>query len=690
MSDVADLTPNAPDSASSSTPDIPGYGAITANIYTRNLTSGTTTLVSATPSGLASNGIAGSMAFSPDGSALAYVSSATDLTSNPLDPTPAPGGSTSVDNGPANQGNVFLTNLTTGVTTLVSATPGGMLSDGYVNQLVFSPDGHSLAYISSASDLTDNMVDVSPAVTTSVVSPSMLVDVSPTSTTSAVTPSMPVGVSPAVTTSVVSPSMAVDVSPTMTTTAVTPSMPVDSASTPDPWSSAGFENVFVYDLATQATKLVSATTSGRLSDGTAYGLIYSPDSQSLFYGSSATNLTSNPPSSSATDAYGGYNYQNNLFMTDLATGQTSLISATPGGQLSQSSMPNAVLSPDGQTLYFDSDDGQLDSNSGDSQPDGGQPGGVTELYAASAPFETPNQLTFGTWQIAADESAGQATITVVRNGSAGSTASVDYSVQNGTAQAGTDFQAISGTLDFAAGQSSATFSVPLIAADQFDGTRSATLLLSNPQGATLGYPTASLNLTSSLTTPAPTPTPTPVPNLAPSNSAAAPANAAPTTAAATPTPTVTPTPTPTSTSAPKSVAQPAGPTVTSVTPVKGKRGVTKLVIQFNQPLDQASAANVANYSLTVPRHSIRVFGRNRTAVASQRSVAIRAAAYDATHQQVTLTLHATFHKKQAAQLQINSGAGGIASTQGAALNSTGALKAGKDYLAELDLATRPA
>ncbi len=98
-------------------------------------------------------------------------------------------------------------------------------------------------------------------------------------------------------------------------------------------------------------------------------------------------------------------------------------------------------------------------------------------------------------ETAAAESSGQVAITVLRSGPATTPASVDYSVQNGTAQAGTDFTATSGTLNFAAGQTSQTFTVPLAVGDDFDGTRSAELVLSSPQGASLGYPTAVLDLT---------------------------------------------------------------------------------------------------------------------------------------------------------------------------------------------------
>ena len=93
---------------------------------------------------------------------------------------------------------------------------------------------------------------------------------------------------------------------------------------------------------------------------------------------------------------------------------------------------------------------------------------------------------------------------------------MNYAVQNGTAEAGTDFTATSGTLNFAAGQTSQTFTVPLVPADQFSGTRSAELVLSNPQGASLGYSSAVLNLTAN--PPAPSPpvtTPTSLPSRLP-------------------------------------------------------------------------------------------------------------------------------------------------------------------------------
>ena len=55
--------------------------------------------------------------------------------------------------------------------------------------------------------------------------------------------------------------------------------------------------------------------------------------------------------------------------------------------------------------------------------------------------------------------AAHATITVSRSGATNGPASVDYATSNGTATAGSDYTAASGTLDFAAGETTKTFDV---------------------------------------------------------------------------------------------------------------------------------------------------------------------------------------------------------------------------------------
>ena len=61
--------------------------------------------------------------------------------------------------------------------------------------------------------------------------------------------------------------------------------------------------------------------------------------------------------------------------------------------------------------------------------------------------------------------------------------SVDYATQDGTASAGSDYTSTSGTLQFAAGDTSKTIEVPLLDDDHDEGSETFKLVLSNPSGA---------------------------------------------------------------------------------------------------------------------------------------------------------------------------------------------------------------
>lgn len=113
----------------------------------------------------------------------------------------------------------------------------------------------------------------------------------------------------------------------------------------------------------------------------------------------------------------------------------------------------------------------------------------------SAPAGT---LQFGAASTAADESAGEATITVTRGGGSSGAVSVQYQATDGSAQAGNDYQPTSGTLSWTNGDTAAkTFDVPVLDDSLLEGTETVNLALSAPTGgAVLGSPsTAVLSLT---------------------------------------------------------------------------------------------------------------------------------------------------------------------------------------------------
>ena len=83
------------------------------------------------------------------------------------------------------------------------------------------------------------------------------------------------------------------------------------------------------------------------------------------------------------------------------------------------------------------------------------------------------------------ENGGTMTVTVQRtDGSTGNVA-VNYSTSNGTAISGTDYGPVSSTLNFASGETSKTFTVPIYDNGAIDGNRNFTVSLSNPTGGTV-------------------------------------------------------------------------------------------------------------------------------------------------------------------------------------------------------------
>ena len=98
-------------------------------------------------------------------------------------------------------------------------------------------------------------------------------------------------------------------------------------------------------------------------------------------------------------------------------------------------------------------------------------------------------LQFGAATYVVKETAGKATLTVTRTGTnLVSGVTVNYATTDGTAKAGTDYTATSGTLSFAAGVKSKTITVPILNDALARGTRSFTMTLS----AAVGGPTVAL------------------------------------------------------------------------------------------------------------------------------------------------------------------------------------------------------
>lgn len=99
-------------------------------------------------------------------------------------------------------------------------------------------------------------------------------------------------------------------------------------------------------------------------------------------------------------------------------------------------------------------------------------------------------IQFGALAYAVSEDAGSISITVERIGGSDGTASVSYATSNGKALAVSDYQAKSGTLEFAAGVTEKSFTVTINDDQSTEGNEKLNLTLSNPSGAALSETTS--------------------------------------------------------------------------------------------------------------------------------------------------------------------------------------------------------
>lgn len=111
------------------------------------------------------------------------------------------------------------------------------------------------------------------------------------------------------------------------------------------------------------------------------------------------------------------------------------------------------------------------------------------------PTPTPNpgvlQFSSATYSVA--ENGSSASITVSRTGGSDGAVSINYATSNNSATGGDDYTPASGTLNFANGENSKSFSVAILDDIEFEGDETVNLTLSSPTGgATLGSQAAAV------------------------------------------------------------------------------------------------------------------------------------------------------------------------------------------------------
>jgi uncharacterized repeat protein (TIGR01451 family) len=275
----------------------------------RDLTTGTTLLVSTDAAGTDSgNRDSWAPVFSPDSTEVAFNSIASDLVPGVVD-----------DN---ELGDVYLRDLTTGTTTLVSANASGTAAaDSHSGQPVFSPDGTEIAFVSHAGDLgpTDtnqnNDVYVRDLATGAVT----LVSVDASGTTGGQ-----------------------GLSPTFSPDGSRVAFLSEGSGFGSP-DTNGRPDVYVRDRTAGTTTLASANAAGDDSgDAGSDNPVFGPEGLSVAFDSEANDLVANDPHR------GG-----DVFVRDLAAGTTTLVSPrdpeAPGDD-GYSFRP--AFSPSGEQIVF--------------------------------------------------------------------------------------------------------------------------------------------------------------------------------------------------------------------------------------------------------------------------------------------------------------------------------------------------
>jgi Tol biopolymer transport system component len=131
---------------SSATDLVAGDMNNTGDVFVRDMSNGTTLLVSTTTNGTSGNGASHNSVMTPDGRYVAFVSAATNLVTGDTNGIP----------------DVFVRDLQTGTTTLASvgaATTGSYLLPSISESPDLTPDGRFVAFFSTATNLVSGMTN---------------------------------------------------------------------------------------------------------------------------------------------------------------------------------------------------------------------------------------------------------------------------------------------------------------------------------------------------------------------------------------------------------------------------------------------------------------------------------------------------------------------------------------------------
>ncbi len=417
---------------------VDGNGAGGNDVFLRDLSLATTTLVSVNSAGTAS-GDGGSFlaSLSTDGNRVALASLATDL-------------ATTTDTNSAL--DVFVRDLAMSATTLVSINAAGTATgNGSSSGPVISANGNRVVFVSGATDLVSGLTD------SNGLSDVFVRDLSAGTTTLVSINSAGTGAGNSESSV---PSLSDDGSRIAFASLATDLHPLDTGVTSD---------VYLRNLPNATTTLISINSAGTAGAGSSFtaeigGFGISGDGSRVVFSSSASGLVATPATTTT-----------NIYVRDTLAGSTTLASISDNGMADGDSVSfSPLISTDGSLIAYSSVASNLvttDTNA------------VTDVFAF--PLALPEISISDATITEGNAGTSVATFTVTLSAASASTVTVDFITNAVSATSGTDFVAGSGTVTFVPTDISEPVTVTINGDASVEANETFTVDLSNPSNATL-------------------------------------------------------------------------------------------------------------------------------------------------------------------------------------------------------------
>ena len=286
------------------------------NIFLYDIATSTTTLVTAGPTGtgVGLNGYWG-ISISANGSKITFDTQSDNLVGAETD---------------GNDTNIFLYDVTTGTTTLVTKGGGLMGGDGGSHQPTISADGSKIVFSSRASDLV-------AGVTSNVIVNVFLYDVATDSTTL-----ITKGPSPYVGSDNPDDGRATDISADNNLIVFSS----HATNLINGVTANGNRNVYLYNVATGVTTLITAGASGVGGDRNSFPASISANGSVIGFSSDATDLIAGETTDGSAQ---------NVFTYEVASGKIELVTKGSSGIGGNANALRPTFSASGCTMTFHSD-----------------------------------------------------------------------------------------------------------------------------------------------------------------------------------------------------------------------------------------------------------------------------------------------------------------------------------------------